>query len=148
MRNATLGLCLLLLGCMSDDVRDDAGEDARRDAEEDAEAPSATGRACEGATECDGIPCVMGATRSCEGPVRAHEWTFTFPGGSCTPTSEESDPGMCAADSQLHTVITGCDGLRFRFCAPRCETDDDCRHAEGYFCEPEAKLCLPPDLAP
>lgn len=147
MRPIVLAL-LLAAGCASRSA-DDAG--VVRDAPaQDAGPRTSTGAACAADGDCAGLRCLTRFDRACTGPVRPHTWHFDFHGGQCNPAIDDAGtiPGGCPAGSQLTTVITGCDGYRFRYCAARCAGDGDCRLGEGYRCDPEALLCVPPAPVP
>lgn len=128
-----------------------AGSDAgSRDAVADV-APTLVGAACRGDDECGGLRCAARFERMCAGPVRAHTWSIDFPGGWCNPAIDLARgdiPGGCPAGSSTVSAFVGCDGVPFRFCTRRCETDADCRAAEGYRCNRESMLCMPPALVP
>ena len=121
---------------------------AARDAVVDV-APTRVGAACAGDGDCDGLVCATRFERMCAGPIRPHTWSFDFPGGWCQPPVDLARgdiPGGCPAGSSTITAFVGCDGVPFRFCAPRCARDADCRVAEGYRCNTESMLCYPPAL--
>lgn len=120
--------------------------DGGADAGADVAATTPVGAACAGDGECGGGACVRSVERACEGPVRPHAWRLEFPGGYCTRAG--FDAVECPAGAAPHGVVTGCDGLRYRFCARRCASDAECRVSDGYACERESGQCLPPALAP
>ena len=111
--------------------------------------PTRVGNACGGDGDCAGLVCATRFDRMCNGPIRPHAWGFEFPGGWCQPAVDLARgdiPGGCPAGSRTLTVITGCDGIPFRFCTRPCASDRDCRASEGYRCNLEALLCYPPAL--
>ena len=123
---------------------------APRDAVADV-APTLVGAACRGDDDCAGLRCATRFERMCSGPVRPHTWTFDFPGGWCNPAIDLARgdiPGGCPAGSTTMTAFVGCDGVPFRFCTRPRATHADCRAAEGYRCNRESMLCMPPALAP
>ena len=122
---------------------------APRDAVADV-APTLVGAACRGDDDCAGLRCATRFERMCSGPVRPHTWTFDFPGGWCNPAIDLARgdiPGGCPAGSTTMTAFVGCDGVPYRYCAPPCARDADCRAAEGYRCL-EGMFCVPPMYAP
>ncbi|MFO0648240.1 MAG: hypothetical protein U0326_18520 [Polyangiales bacterium] len=111
--------------------------------------PTRVGNASGGDGDCAGLVCATRFDRMCNGPIRPHAWGFEFPGGWCQPAVDLARgdiPGGCPAGSRTLTVITGCDGIPFRFCTRPCASDRDCRASEGYRCNLEALLCYPPAL--
>ncbi len=140
--------CLLALsGC---GVRKGATPDATAPLDAAVDAPATRlGASCAGDDACDGLRCATRFERSCNGPIRPHQWTFEFPGGWCHPPVDLARGdvlGGCPAGTDNITLITGCDGVPFRFCTVHCASDRDCREAEGYRCNLEALLCYPPAL--
>lgn len=149
MRCAATLLTLLLAACAGRGNAADAGPDVFADRAPDAP-PTAVGRACTGDGDCAGLRCTTVVERMCAGPVRPHVWRGEFPGGWCGPATDLATgeiPGGCPSGSVRHTVFVGCDGVPYRYCAPPCARDADCRAAEGYRCQVEGMFCVPPMYA-
>ncbi|MBK7399899.1 MAG: hypothetical protein IPJ34_27510 [Myxococcales bacterium] len=147
MADRTAWLALLVLaGCAH---KNDPGTTADTGVVDAALVPTVVGKACASDGACEGLTCVTKVHRDCAGPIRPHPFDLEFPGGYCNPllVPEKGDiPSGCPAGSTTYTLLAGCDGIPFRFCGKLCHTDGDCRLAEGYHCQPELGLCVPPAL--
>ena len=92
-------------------------------------APTAgVGAACRRATECgEDALCLRNLSH------------LQFPGGFC---SQDVPAGRgCCPEGSLDVRIAGLD---IRPCMTRCDSDDDCRQQEGYFCFLNFGVCFPP----
>src|SRR5262245_40659522 len=96
----------------------------------------------------DGDPCV--AAEDCESGLCGNE-AGGWPGGSCFSLCSISK-NNCPADAE-DGIASPCQDLAgtmadMGVCDDGCETDDDCRAAEGYVCTPVegGSVCRPPGL--
>jgi hypothetical protein len=75
-------------------------------------------------------------------PCQVHEecrglcmnfWTNGYCSGPCDPNDPACPPGSSCMNLGIH-----------QSCGADCQTDQDCRASDGYFCEPNQKVCVHP----
>lgn len=77
-----------------------------------------------------GDPCQVNA--ECRGLCLQY-WNGGYCSGPCDPADSVCDPGSSCMNLGIHVS-----------CALDCQTDQDCRDAEGYICDPQLKVCVFP----
>ncbi|MBI5513799.1 MAG: hypothetical protein HY909_08520 [Deltaproteobacteria bacterium] len=148
-RYQNLVAALVSLGCAGRAPPTDGGAPA---SDSRPSPPPTLGQRCVGGADCGaGLACETVLRRSCQGPVRAHEYVLDLPGGQCTRALFHlpmQNALVCPVGSGQLAIIPGCDGLVLHLCARPCTSDAECRVSEGYRCQSESGLCVPPALVP